>query len=299
MSLMAPVALSMVGLILLLLGYRDYSVFSKIRDIPPSKARSTAAGLVELHGTAAQSGPLESHISHSPCVYSRLTLEKFSRFKKKWVGITIFERSAPFLISDESGSVLVDPRGADFDLSFHTQTYGAFMLSSGKAAKTRAEAMKELEKQKGEFSLGPVQDVVLSGSRAGMENEESAAAIILSLPPREEDERFGGFASAKALNDYILSDQKAAAGFRTLGAGEVRLIEQTIPAGSKLYVLGTAVPPQNPQEQLSLKKAGCILTISDSSERELASRKITRAIAYLAIGALALSFSVFLALILM
>ena len=85
-------------------------------NIPTSKMRSVAMGLVELKGKIeAAESMIKDPFDDKGCVYWSVTIEEYVKRGKshKWVTRHEANDSASFLLSDDTGSVLVDPRKAD------------------------------------------------------------------------------------------------------------------------------------------------------------------------------------------
>lgn len=101
-------------------GFRALKEKRLIENTPTSKIRSIAMGLVEVAGAALPSkGKLfKSPFSGNDCVYCRHTVEEFRRQGKssKWVEIESGTDQTPFFVKDETGNVLVDPKGAEIDI---------------------------------------------------------------------------------------------------------------------------------------------------------------------------------------
>ena len=78
--------------------------------------RSVAMGLVELKGKIeAAESMIKDPFDDKDCVYWSVTIEEYVKRGKshKWVTRHEANDSASFLLSDDTGSVLVDPRKAD------------------------------------------------------------------------------------------------------------------------------------------------------------------------------------------
>lgn len=94
----------------------------QIEDTPTSKARSLSLGRVELAGharPAAACVPLRAPITETPCVFFRFRVEAERRSGKSRSWQTIASGASdgvPFDVEDETGRILVDPRGASFEL---------------------------------------------------------------------------------------------------------------------------------------------------------------------------------------
>ncbi len=91
-----------------------------IENTPTSKIRSVAMGPVEVFGGAvpSQTGVLKSPLTAKDCVYYRYTIEEFRKSGKhsNWVTIKSGEDSKLFFLKDDTGSVLVDPKGAEINI---------------------------------------------------------------------------------------------------------------------------------------------------------------------------------------
>jgi hypothetical protein len=106
------------GIGLFLYGFRLLQRRRLILDTPFSKIRSAAMGMVEVNGLAVGPYTMVAPITARPCYYYRtLVWEWKQRGKNKdWVKVAGECMHVPFFVDDNSGRVLVDPRGADLDL---------------------------------------------------------------------------------------------------------------------------------------------------------------------------------------
>jgi hypothetical protein len=90
-----------------------------IADTPTSMIRSLAMGLVEIYGQVI---PIKERLLKSPftdkdCVYYRYTVEEYRSSGKSshWVTIKKEEQRDLFYLKDETGTVLIDPKGAQIE----------------------------------------------------------------------------------------------------------------------------------------------------------------------------------------
>ena len=106
------------GIGVFLYGYRLLQRRRLILDTPFSKIRSAAMGMVEINGLAVGPYTMVAPITARPCYYYRtLVWEWKQRGKNKdWVKVAGECMHVPFFVDDNTGRVLVDPRGADLDL---------------------------------------------------------------------------------------------------------------------------------------------------------------------------------------
>jgi hypothetical protein len=127
------------GLAIFVLGLFWFRRKQLIENIPTSKIRSLAMGLVEVYGdvVTAYKGMLKSPFSGDDCVYYRFTVEEQRRNAKRgmlpnivigenpqvfspqggrWSVVKKGEDMAHFYLKDPTGQVLVDPAGAKIDI---------------------------------------------------------------------------------------------------------------------------------------------------------------------------------------
>jgi hypothetical protein len=117
-----PIALCVIGIGLgIYLFYQGFRLFERRRlilDTPASKIRSASVGMVELSGLAAGPYTLTAPVTAKACYYYRtLVWElKQSGKNKQWVKVAAECMHVPFFLDDNTGKVMVDPRGAELDL---------------------------------------------------------------------------------------------------------------------------------------------------------------------------------------
>lgn len=96
-----------------------YGVFSLIRarlieNTPTSKARSVALGYAEFSGTASGPAPIVAPVSKQKAVWWECTVSK-KQGKNSWRELFHATSPQPLFLKDETGRVLIDPVGANFD----------------------------------------------------------------------------------------------------------------------------------------------------------------------------------------
>jgi hypothetical protein len=89
-----------------------------ILDTPVSKVRSASLGTVEVNGLAAGPYTMLAPITERPCYYHRTVAWEWKQCgkNKQWVKVAAECMHVPFFLDDNSGKVMVDPRGAELDL---------------------------------------------------------------------------------------------------------------------------------------------------------------------------------------
>jgi len=125
------------GIGLFFYGFRLLQRRRLILDTPFSKIRSASMGMVEVSGLAVGPYTMIAPITARPCYYYRtLVWEYQQRGKnKEWVKVAGECMHVPFFVDDNTGRLLVDPRGADLDLhrDFQEEFNGSFFSTRDEA----------------------------------------------------------------------------------------------------------------------------------------------------------------------
>ncbi len=83
----------------------------QMENTPTSKVRSVAMGMVEIKGQAIRKFALVSPMSHTPCVFYRLTKYRRERNNQWRVSSISSSDNVPFLLKDDTGQVEINPAG--------------------------------------------------------------------------------------------------------------------------------------------------------------------------------------------
>ena len=122
------------GIAAFLYGFRLLRRRRLILDTPFSKIRSASMGMVELSGLAVGPYTMIAPLSSKPCYYHRSVVWEWKQEgkDKAWVKVAAESMHVPFFLDDNTGRVLVDPRGADLDLhcDFKQEFNGSFFSNS-------------------------------------------------------------------------------------------------------------------------------------------------------------------------
>src|SRR5438552_18978561 len=106
-------------------GFRLLQRKRLILNTPASKIRSASMGLVEISGLATGPYVLTSPLKQSECYYYRSVAWQLKQQGKntEWVKVAEEILHVPFYLDDNTGRVLVDPRGAEMDIhrDFHEE----------------------------------------------------------------------------------------------------------------------------------------------------------------------------------
>jgi len=113
------------GLLMIYGGVTRYLLYQKISNTPTSKVRAAAVGLVELFGKAKCKDELSSPISKAKCIFWRITGEYYKSGKGGgWKSLYKKESANQFYLEDDTGKMLVEPRGAEIDIPVDLQSTG-------------------------------------------------------------------------------------------------------------------------------------------------------------------------------
>jgi hypothetical protein len=131
-----PLVGSLVALVALFFSLRQRRRHRLLADLPTSKVRGVFIGLVELKGSAESESPLTSYLAAARCVDYRWTVEEHWRRTETesytdskgnrrtrvkttsgWDTVASGGDSTVFYLQDDTGVILVHPKGARVDRS--------------------------------------------------------------------------------------------------------------------------------------------------------------------------------------
>lgn len=107
------------GVFLFINGFRWLRQKKLIENIPTSKIRSLAMGLVEIKGKVVKEKKiLKSPFSNKDCVYWKYKIERWHQSKNggHWVTVKHGDNKMKFHVKDDTAQVMVDPEGATLDI---------------------------------------------------------------------------------------------------------------------------------------------------------------------------------------
>ncbi len=126
--LMVTLFVLVFGITLFVKGLLWFRLRMMVENMPTSKVRSLAMGLVEVCGEAVQAEKkvLKSPLTGNDCVYYSYKIEELRQEGKhsRWMTVRKGEDRVKFFLRDDTGSVLVDSEGAKIEIpaDFQFQT---------------------------------------------------------------------------------------------------------------------------------------------------------------------------------
>jgi len=203
------------GIYFFFTGFRKLWQKRLIQNIPTSKVRSLAMGLIELAGKAVPDVLLTAPYTKTPCVFYHIIIERLERrysrhgSHTRWVKELEMKTDIPFFLEDDTGSVVIDPRKAETDLplrynqregnkryrEYHIgQKEGIYVLGTAKKVDSLEEKThKEVEKRIREIIENPEEKAKLDANKDMWidENEWEAARKKVRREVEDEFSRAG------------------------------------------------------------------------------------------------------------
>jgi hypothetical protein len=101
-------------------GFKKFRLGRIIEDLPTSKARSVALGLVEVFGevNVRNKDKLISPFTKEDCVYYEYKIEEYKKEGEhsRWITMMHEKKAVPFYLKDDTGTVLVDLQNANVNI---------------------------------------------------------------------------------------------------------------------------------------------------------------------------------------
>jgi hypothetical protein len=125
------------GIGLFVYGFRLLQRRRLILDTPFSKIRSASLGMVEISGLAVGPYTIAAPITGRSCYYHRTQVWEWKQHgkNKQWVKVATECMHVPFFVDDNTGCLMIDPRGADLDIhcDFKQEFNNSFFSSANDA----------------------------------------------------------------------------------------------------------------------------------------------------------------------
>ncbi len=125
-SLALAVLVAAAGCFALAIARRAWLRARLVEDTPTALVRSAAQGFVRLEGAAQlmPGEPIIAPLSRLPCVWWRYRIEERRGSDERWQSLETDTSSAHFELADVTGTVLVDPDGAELHGTTSVTWYG-------------------------------------------------------------------------------------------------------------------------------------------------------------------------------
>jgi hypothetical protein len=180
------------GIGLFIYGFRLLQRRRLILDTPLSKIRSASMGMVEVSGLAVGPYTMVAPITARPCYYYRTLVWEWKQDgrDKTWVKIAAECMHLPFFVDDNTGHLLIDPRGADLDLhrDFEQEFSDSFFSSKDPVPDTvrsflaRHGIVTNNKLKVEEFCIKPKNSLFILGTLA-----ENPGIDVTPQPTRDEE----------------------------------------------------------------------------------------------------------------
>ena len=124
------------GIVAFFRGFRTYRESRLLQDTPGMPIRSIAMGFVRVHGKAQSDQLVDSPITHTPCCFYTVEIEKWEKREDSgiWSHYGAEANGVWFYLEDASGRVMVDPHGAEYELEMTGRREVASATASSFAA---------------------------------------------------------------------------------------------------------------------------------------------------------------------
>ena len=225
------------GMILFFYGFRLLKRRRLILDTPFSKIRSASIGMVEVSGQAVGPYTMIAPITARPCYYYRTLVWEWKQHgkNKEWVKVAGECMHIPFFVDDNTGCLLIDPRGADLELhrDFQEEFNGSFFSGRDDAPTNvnnflaRHGVVTNNKIKVEEFCIKPKNALFILGTLA-----ENPGLEVTAKPVRDDD------AVSVHVGNFSLSIRSSSgandndAGFSTRSSHVIRLSAESAPTNS-------------------------------------------------------------------
>lgn len=254
-SSLSPFALLLVavgGLILVgsvVVAGREFLIAYRVFSTPTARVSdllTDADRTVELHGTAREADrTLAGPFTGEDCLVVETVVEEYEaggKTGRSWTEIDSVVQSVPFVLEDDSGSVLVDPRMADVRLTDEAQITVDGGTNPPERIERYIEKNDEISSEAGRLDLKLVSVPVGSDRRYTEQRVQPGGEVYVFGRARSEA---GSSGTVNAVVGYgadapmfLLSDGSARrTGWTVLARGTLYLVPGVLTAGIALLVL--------------------------------------------------------------
>ena len=228
------------GIYLFIKGFREFRKYRLMADTPVIPIRSMAMGLVEIYGTARGEQLVSSPVSHTPCFWYRVEIQKRtkdSKGRESWSHFGTDVNGVGFYLEDATGMVRVNPSQAELDLKQQCQVerYGD-TYTERVAAGT---AVPHFVAAKPPEAAAPLAD---GGLPPALSSDEARQEMELLRREMPLERRAQQSSAVKALSLF----RRLSVGG---GSGRFRLTEYCVVPGQPYHISGTCAENPRPRNE--------------------------------------------------
>ncbi|ADJ14606.1 GIDE domain-containing protein [Halalkalicoccus jeotgali] len=255
MVLASPIAflvLVVCGVVVLgsiLVAGREFHTAYRVFSAPTGRVSdllTDSEGAIELHGTARTTdGTVPGPVTGTECLLAEVVVEEYesNQHGGSWTEVDSATRSRPFVLADDSGSVLVDPRAANVRLGRDVEEV---RVDGGTAPSEQIrryiEDNDDLSSENTHLDVGPLSLSTGTDRRYTERRLRPGGAVYVLGRARPESGRAGSVnavvgADVESGTRLLVSDRSPrATGLRALGRGGLYLVPGALVAGICLLV---------------------------------------------------------------
>jgi len=225
------------GLYTFFKGFRVYREYRVLEDTPEVPIRSVAMGLVHVHGTATGKMTLTGPVSHSPCFFYKVDIEKWERDHNRsgWRHYRTDTNAVRFYLEDSTGRVLVDSRLAEYDL---VRSGRREVGDSGFSLRRLLAGRRNPRASESGATEQELRDYVASGG---------FGQLVRSFP--ELTMTGGGAQTPGVIGEVFAYARTIGLGSVDAALGRFRFTEYCIVPGESYTITGTCVENLHPEDE--------------------------------------------------
>ena len=227
------------GIYLFIKGFREFRKYRLMADTPVIPIRSMAMGLVEIYGAARGEQLVSSPVSHTPCFWYRVEIQKRtkdSKGRESWKHFGTDVNGVDFYLEDATAKVRVHPGQAELDLKQQCQVerYGdtyTERVAAGTAVPHFVAATPPA-------ATAPA----AAGPPRTLSSDEARQEMELLRREMRLEKRAQQSTGTKALSFF----RRLSVGG---GSGRFRLTEYCVVAGQPYHISGTCAENPRPRDE--------------------------------------------------
>jgi hypothetical protein len=233
-----------VGLYLFCKGFREFRKYRVMADTPVVPIRSMAMGRVEIYGTAQGEQKVRSPVSHTPCYWYKVEIEKRtkdSKGRESWSHHATDQNGVNFYLQDATAKVLANASSAELDLlqSCRTEMYGSEYIASAGAGTAVPQLVAARPPEAAASAPGTGSARVFTPGEARQEMESLRRQMRLQRRQAAQPQQNWGAKALGFLRRHSSSGD----------TGRYRLTEWVIVPGHPYHISGTCAENPNPRDE--------------------------------------------------